>query len=41
MASNFTTIDQIVSDFILTLDGDDYVNNVSDNVVLNVASWYS
>jgi len=37
MASNFTTIDQIVSDFILTLDGDDYVNNVSDTVVLNVA----
>lgn len=37
MARNLVTIDQVVNDFILGLDGDDYVNNASDTIVRNYA----
>lgn len=37
MARNTTTIDQIVGDFILTSEGDDYTSNVSDVLVRNFA----
>jgi len=37
MARNLVTVDQVVNDFILTLDSDDYVSNVSDVVVRNFA----
>ena len=37
MARNLVTVDQVVNDFILTLDSDDYVSNVSDMVVKNFA----
>lgn len=37
MSMNFTTLRQIVDDFIVTLDGDDFVNNASDSAIRNVA----
>ena len=37
MARNTVSIDQIVNDFILTSDGDDYVNNANGVVVRNYA----
>lgn len=37
MARNTISVDQIVNDFMLTLDGDDYVNNASGVVVRNYA----
>jgi len=37
MARNLVTVDQVVNDFVLTLDSDDYVSNVSDMVVKNFA----
>ena len=37
MARNLVTIEQVVNDFVLTLDSDDYVNDVSDIVIKNVA----
>jgi len=37
MARNLVTVEQVVNDFVLTLDSDDYVNNVSDVVIKNVA----
>lgn len=33
MARNTTPLDQIISDFIITLDGDDYANNASDTQI--------
>jgi len=37
MARNLVTVDQVVNDFVLTLDSDDYVSNASDVVVRNFA----
>lgn len=37
MARNLVTIDQVVNDFVLTMDGDDYVNNPSDVIIRNFA----
>ena len=37
MARNTVTIDQIVGDFILTSEGDDYTSNVNDILVRNFA----
>lgn len=37
MARDTVSVDQIVNDFILTLDGDDYVNNASGVVIRNYA----
>lgn len=37
MARNTVTIDQIVGDFILTSEGDDYTSNVNDVLVRNFA----
>lgn len=33
MARNTTPLNQIINDFIITLDGDDYANNASDNQI--------
>ena len=37
MARNLVTVDQVVNDFVLTLDSDDYVSNASDVVIRNLA----
>lgn len=37
MARDTVSIDQIVNDFMLTLDGDDYVNNATSTIVRNYA----
>ena len=37
MARNLVTVDQVVNDFVLTLDSDDYASNASDVVVRNFA----
>lgn len=37
MARNYTTLDQIVSDYIITMEGDDYANNVSDTLIRTYA----
>lgn len=37
MAHNTVSVSQVVNDFILTLEGDDYANNVSDTLVRNYA----
>lgn len=37
MSMNYTTLRQIVDDFIITMDGDDYISNVSDSAVRNMA----
>jgi len=37
MARNTISVEQIVNDFILTLDGDDYVNNANGVVIRNYA----
>lgn len=37
MARDTVSVDQIVNDFILTLDGDDYVNNANGVVIRNYA----
>lgn len=37
MARNLVTVSEVVNDFILTLDSDDYANNVSDTIVHNYA----
>lgn len=37
MARNLITVTEVVNDFILTLDGDDYAANVSDTLVHNYA----
>lgn len=37
MSMNYTTLRQIVDDFIITMDGDDYVSNVSDSAIRNTA----
>ena len=37
MAKNTVSINQIVGDFIVTTEGDDYTSNVSDVVVRNHA----
>jgi hypothetical protein len=37
MARNTVSVDQIVNDFLLTADGDDYVNNVSGIAIRNYA----
>lgn len=37
MSMNYTTLRQIVDDFIITMDGDDYISNVSDSAIRNVA----
>ena len=41
MARNYTTLDQIVSDYIITMEGDDYANNVSDHDPYICKTWYS
>ena len=37
MARNLVTVDQVVNDFVLTLDSDDYVSTASDVVIRNLA----
>jgi hypothetical protein len=37
MARNLTTVSEVVSDFIMSLDGDDFAKNVSDTLVHNYA----
>jgi len=37
MARNTTTLDQVISDFVLTSDGDDYIANASDVAMRNIA----
>ena len=37
MARNLITVSQVVNDFILTLEGDDYANNASDTLIHNYA----
>ena len=37
MARNLVTVSQVVNDFILTLEGDDYANNASDTLIHNYA----
>lgn len=37
MARNLVTITEVVNDFLLTQDGSDYVNNVSETIVHNFA----
>ena len=37
MARNLVTVDQVVNDFVLTLEGDDYAKNASDTLIHNYA----
>jgi len=37
MARNFIPIDQIVNDFALSVDIDDYVGHISDNTIRTLA----
>jgi hypothetical protein len=37
MARNLISVDQVVNDFVLSIDGDDYVNNASDTIIRNYA----
>ena len=37
MSMNKVKLSQIVNDFIITSDGDDYINNVSDVAIRNFA----
>ena len=37
MSMNKVKLSQIINDFIITSDGDDYVNNVSDAAIRNFA----
>lgn len=37
MARNYTDITQVINDFMLTIDGDDYVTSVSDNAIRTLA----
>lgn len=37
MARNLVTVDQVVNDFILSIESDDYANNASDSLVHNYA----
>ncbi len=36
-AMNYVGLRQVVDDFIITMDGDDYVSNVSDVAIRNIA----
>jgi hypothetical protein len=36
-AMNFVTLRQVIDDFIITMDSDDYVSNVSDVAIRNIA----
>jgi hypothetical protein len=37
MARNTTTLDQVISDFVLTSEGDDYIANASDVAMRSIA----
>ncbi len=37
MAFNKVKLSQIINDFIVTLDGDDYASNASDSAIRNFA----
>lgn len=37
MSMNYTTLRQVIDDFMITLDGDDYISNVSDAAIRNIA----
>jgi len=37
MANNYIPLSQVVNDFVITLDGDDYVSNASDNTIRSFA----
>ena len=37
MARNYTDITQVINDFMLTIDGDDYVTSASDNAIRTLA----
>ena len=37
MARDTVSVDQIINDFMLTLDGDDYVNNANGMLIRNYA----
>ena len=34
---NFVTLRQVVDDFIITMDSDDYISNVNDAAIRNIA----
>jgi len=34
---NYTTLRQVIDDFVITMDGDDYISNVSDAAIRNIA----
>ena len=34
---NYVTLRSVIDDYIITLDGDDYVSNVSDAALRNIA----
>ena len=38
---NKVKLSQIIKDFIITSDGDDYANNVSDFAIRNFAKGYT
>ena len=37
MARNLITVSQVVNDYVITLEGDDYANNASDTLIHNYA----
>lgn len=37
MSMNYTTLRQVIDDFMITMDGDDYISNVSDAAIRNIA----
>lgn len=37
MAANTVSLKQVINDFILSIDSDDYANNASDTMVRNLA----
>ena len=36
-AMNYVTLNQFINDFVITMDSDDYANNVSDVTIRNLA----
>ena len=36
-AMNYVPLEQVIRDYIITMDGDDYTSNVSDVAIQNIA----
>ena len=34
---NYTTLRQVIDDYLITMDGDDYASNASDAAIRNIA----